>query len=89
MPKSDKSQNEQDELRRLREENARLNDLLTQQGIVWEEPVIPESVPALTESAPAQTHFTTDDKMALFRRPFRGPASAPVFCYPGPLSVKE
>ena len=69
LPKSDKSLNEQDELRRLREENARLKKLLTQHGIAWEEPtIIPESVPALTESAPAQTHFTTDDKIALFRR---------------------
>lgn len=74
MPKSDKSQNEQDELCQLREENARLKKLLTQHGIAWEEPTIPESVPAPTESAPAPTptHFTTDDKIALFRRLFRG-----------------
>ena len=72
MPKSDKSLNEQDELRRLSEENARLKELLTQHGIAWEEPLIPEPVPAPTESAPAPTHFTTDDKIALFRRLFRG-----------------
>lgn len=72
MPKSDKSLNEQDELRRLREENACLKELLTHHGIAWEEPAIPEPVPAPTESAPAQTHFTTDDKIALFRRLFRG-----------------
>ena len=63
---------EQNELRRLREENARLKELLTQHGIAWEEPTISEPVPAPTESAPAQTHFTTDDKIALFRRLFRG-----------------
>ena len=61
---------EKDELRRLREENARLRELLTQHGIAWEEPAIPE--PVLTESAPIPTHFTTDDKIALFRRLFRG-----------------
>ncbi|XOV85991.1 MAG: DEAD/DEAH box helicase family protein [Pseudomonadota bacterium] len=66
------SEGEQDELRRLREENDRLKALLTQHGIVWKEPPIPEPVPAPTESAPAQTHFTTDDKIALFRRLFRG-----------------
>ena len=59
---------EQDELRRLREENARFKELLTQHGIAWEEPTIPEPVSAPTESAPTPTHFTTDDKIALFRR---------------------
>jgi len=38
LPKSDKGLNEQDELRRLREENTRLKELLTQNGIAWEEP---------------------------------------------------
>ncbi len=72
MPKSNKSQNEQDELRRLREENAHLKKLLTQHGIAWEEPTIPVPVPAPIESAPPPTHFTTDDKITLFRRLFRG-----------------
>lgn len=72
MPKSDKSQNEQHELRWLREENARLKELLTQHGIAWEEPTISEPVPAPTESTSAPAHFTTDDKIALFRRLFRG-----------------
>ena len=63
LPKSDKSLNEQDELRRLREENARLKDLLTRHGITWEVP---------TASAPTPTLFTTDEKIALFRRLFRG-----------------
>jgi hypothetical protein len=72
LPKSDKSLNEQDELRWLREENVRLKELLIQHGIAWGEPAIPEPVPAPAESAPAPTHFTTDDKIALFRRLFRG-----------------
>lgn len=63
---------EQNELRRLRKENALLKDLLTSHGIAWKEPTVPASNPAPTESAPAQTHLTTDDKIALFRRLFRG-----------------
>ena len=46
LPKSDMGLNEPDELRRLREENARLKKLLTQHGIAWEEP---------TAAAPAET----------------------------------
>lgn len=73
LPKSDKGVNEQgEELRRLREENARLKDLLTNHGIAWEEPTAPAPISAPTESAPVQTHFTADDKIALFRRLFRG-----------------
>ncbi|MBN2234356.1 MAG: hypothetical protein JW706_04345 [Opitutales bacterium] len=62
----------QDELRRLRGENARLKELLIQHGVAWEEPAIPEPVPDPTESAPTPAHFTTDDKIALFRRLFPG-----------------
>jgi hypothetical protein len=69
--------NEQNELRRLREENARLKCLLTRHGIAWEEPTAPVSNSAPTEFAPAQTHFTTDDKVALFRRLFRGREDTP------------
>jgi len=64
--------NEQDELRRLREDNTRLKDLLIRHGIAWEEPTAPANLSAPTESTPAQTHLTTDDKIALFRRLFRG-----------------
>ncbi len=64
--------NEHDELRQLREENARLKDLLTRHGIAWEEPTAPVTPSAPTESAPVQNHFTTEDKIALFRRLFRG-----------------
>ena len=58
LPKSDKSQNEQDELRCLREENARLRELLTQHGIVCEESAIFEPVLAPIESALTPPHFT-------------------------------
>ena len=63
---------EQDELRQLREENAHLKELLTQHGIPWEEPIPAESIPATAKPTQAPTHFTTDDKIALFRRLFRG-----------------
>ena len=63
---------EQAELRRLRAENARLKRLLTQRGIAWEEPPIAESTPAPTEPGAARTHFSIGDKVALFRRLFRG-----------------
>ena len=72
MLKNDPWIDEQHELRRLREENARLKELLTSHGIAWGEPAISEPVPSTTESPPAQPHFTTDDKIALFRRLFRG-----------------
>ena len=72
MPKSDKGLNEQDELRRLSEENARLKELLTLHGIAWEEPTIPEPAPTPTVFAPVPTQFTTSEKIALFRRLFRG-----------------
>ncbi|MCP5194139.1 MAG: hypothetical protein H6987_13880 [Pseudomonadales bacterium] len=37
FPKSDPKLNNQDELRKLREENAQLKALLTQHDITWEE----------------------------------------------------
>ena len=64
--------NIQDELRQLREENARLKALLTQHGISWEEPTTSEPVFAPPEPAPVPLHFTTDDKITLFRHLFRG-----------------
>ncbi len=72
MTNSNDTPSEQDELRRLRDENARLKTLLTSYGIVWDEPVIPAPIPSPTEYAPPSTHFSTDDKIALFRRLFRG-----------------
>ncbi|WP_049621306.1 TOTE conflict system archaeo-eukaryotic primase domain-containing protein [Frateuria defendens] len=54
-----------DELARLRAENARLVGLLEAHGISWQAPV-----PALTPFATSL--LTTDEKVALFRRLFRG-----------------
>ena len=66
------SAGEQDELRRLLDENARLKALLNQHGITWEEPHAPESAQAPPEPVPATNQFSTADKIALFRRLFRG-----------------
>jgi superfamily II DNA or RNA helicase len=54
-----------DELTRLRAENARLTGLLDVHGIAWHRP---ESEPAQRAAVP----LTTDEKVALFRRLFRG-----------------
>lgn len=54
-----------DELARLRAENARLVSLLEAHGIAWQEPVS-----ALTPSA--NSSLNTDEKVALFRQLFRG-----------------
>lgn len=72
MAKSNQGLNDQDELRRLRDENARLKNLLTQHGIPCEEPTISEPVPASTQFVSAPAYLTTDTKIALFRRLFRG-----------------
>ncbi|ABK98936.1 TOTE conflict system archaeo-eukaryotic primase domain-containing protein [Pelobacter propionicus] len=67
----EKITNSADELERLLEENSRLKALLTSHGIAWEEvtPVVAESV---VVEAPPPVSFTTADKIALFRRLFRG-----------------
>jgi len=64
--------NEQDELRRLREETARLKAVLTAHGIAWEETSTPETVPAPPEPVQIQNRFAIDDKIRIFRRLFRG-----------------
>ena len=64
--------NEQDELQRLRRENTLLKELLNRNNITWEQATLPISAPSASESVLAPTHFTTDDKIALFRRLFRG-----------------
>lgn len=69
---SDKGLHTQEELRRLREENDHLKGLLTRHGIPWEVATRPETVSASPEPAPGSYQFTTDDKIALFRRLFRG-----------------
>lgn len=72
MPKSDQGLNAQDELLRLREENVRLKALLTRHGIPWEEATPPEPVPVPPEPDLVPHHFSTEDKISLFRRLFRG-----------------
>ena len=72
LPADNLQTSEQDELLKLREENAHLKALLTTHGIAWE--VKSESVrqsPA-GESEKADTEFSTTEKIALFRRLFRG-----------------
>lgn len=54
-----------DELARLRAENARLVGLLEAHGIVWQ-------IPAPAPKSPATLSLTTDEKVALFGRLFRG-----------------
>ena len=60
------------ELQKLHEENALLKALLTRHGIVWKEPTVvrPVSEPPAPISAPTQ--LTPANKIALFRRLFRG-----------------
>ena len=65
---------EQIELLRLREENARLKELLTRHRIPWEEPPVPEPIAATMEHGSASSFLTTDDKITLFRNLFRGRA---------------
>ena len=72
LPKPDQGLNEQGELRRLRQENARLKDLLIQHGIAWEKPATHESVLPSKESTPVPSHLTSGGKICLFRRLFRG-----------------
>ena len=57
--------NRDDEVARLRAENARLIGLLDAHGIAWRLPE-PDSAPVAAAS------LTTDEKVALFRRLFRG-----------------
>ena len=60
------------ELRILREENARLKELLTRHGISWEVPVASEPASGPLESPQTRTPLTAGEKIALFRQLFRG-----------------
>lgn len=60
------------ELQKLRAENARLKALLTRHGIAWEKPPVAEQAETPPHRIPVTTHFTTGEKIALFRRLFRG-----------------
>ena len=59
-----------DDFRLLQEENFRLKALLEQHGISWEEEPIEESRVQLPNDQPV--NLSTDQKVALFRRLFRG-----------------
>jgi len=63
-----------DELRLLREENDRLKALLSKHGIAWEERALAKSeaeIPPQLSATPGQ-QLSTPEKIALFRRLFRG-----------------
>ena len=64
---------ERDRLAKVQAENARLITLLEDHGIKWRLPSDPATAePAPTVSAPEPSRFSTTDKVALFRRLFRG-----------------
>lgn len=72
MEGNETKQNRTGELRQLREDNDRLKALLTFHGIRWEEDPVhsPETQAPVPE--PASPKFSTAEKVALFRRLFRG-----------------
>ena len=59
-----------DEYQQLQEENSRLKALLKQHGISWDEEQMKDSGVQLPNDQPI--HPSTDQKVALFRRFFRG-----------------
>ena len=61
-----------DELQQLRDENARLKALLTSHGIACKEASNPAEESPAEESISTAIEFSTADKVALFRRLFRG-----------------
>ena len=61
------------ELRKLREENARLKDLLTRHGIVWKDACPPgQTVSSTEKEQPVPSNFSIAEKIALFRQLFSG-----------------
>ena len=69
--------NIQAELDRLREENARLKNLLLRHGIAWEENSAPREDAALKDAShgkksPCPSQFSISQKIAMFRRLFSG-----------------
>ncbi|MHB1606048.1 MAG: TOTE conflict system archaeo-eukaryotic primase domain-containing protein [Leptospirales bacterium] len=69
MAGNETKQKRLDELRQLREDNDRLKALLTSYGIRWEENPVPPQAPV---PEPANPKFSTAEKVAIFRRLFRG-----------------
>ena len=71
MGKNEPAQDRIEELRQLREDNARLKALLTSHGIEWEaDPPLPVIQSPMPE--PVTPRFSSAEKVALFRRLFRG-----------------
>jgi hypothetical protein len=64
---------EREQLAALQTENARLLALLDGHGIEWRLPPEPPPIgPVLPAPEPAPSRFSTAEKVALFRRLFRG-----------------
>jgi len=69
------NENQHSEFEKLRKENIRLKTLLAEHGIPWEEERFPDSGSKLTQPKPSGNigrHLTSSEKVALFRRLFRG-----------------
>ncbi len=66
--------NIQAELDRLREENARLKNLLLRHGIAWEDrnDSSAQMKPSQDKRSPSPSQFSTSQKIAMFRRLFSG-----------------
>lgn len=61
------------ELRKLREENARLKELLTRHGIAWDNSrPLDQTVPSTEKEQPVPSKFSVAEKIALFRQLFSG-----------------
>ncbi len=76
---------ERDPLLALKTENARLTALLEANGIQWRVPLDP----VLPASAPEPSRFSTDEKVALFRRLFRGRTDVYPIRWEGKTSAKS
>lgn len=76
---------EPDPLLELKAENARLIALLEANGIQWRTP--PEPVPPV--SMPEPSRLSTDEKVALFRRLFRGRTDVYPIRWEGKISAKS
>ncbi|MCF8033714.1 MAG: DEAD/DEAH box helicase [Desulfarculaceae bacterium] len=72
MAKNEQNRKPFDELQQLREENVRLKALLTSHDIAWEDKPTSVSEPPTKTPESATARFSVADKIALFRRLFRG-----------------
>ncbi len=72
---SSENENQHSALEKLRKENIRLKTLLAEHGIPWEEKRFPDSATQSPQPKPSGKigqHLTPSEKVALFRRLFRG-----------------